>query len=70
MPIVVENGKLVEGRGDILNALRLDKCPDCLRGPLRPGPRGSTAINLFCDHCGSRWNVATPRYVIFAQRIK
>jgi hypothetical protein len=60
----------VEQREDrLLKALQQDTCPDCGADGLLPGPRGGAGQNLFCDACGSAFNVALPRYIITAQRI-
>jgi hypothetical protein len=36
---------------------------------MRGGPRGGAGQNIFCDHCGSGFNVALPRNIVFVQRI-
>ena len=53
----------------IIHHLRMDRCPACQRYGLRPGPRGGAAQNLICDGCGAKWNVAPPRYIVFAERV-
>jgi hypothetical protein len=53
----------------VLNALRTDTCPDCRSLGLRAGPRGGAGQNIFCDACGSGFNIAYPRFIIMAQRI-
>jgi hypothetical protein len=54
-----------------IDALRRDQCPDCksLAG-LDPGPRGGAGQNIFCRSCGSGFNVAWPRHIMFAERIE
>ena len=56
-------------REKLVAAIREDRCPDCGHLGFDDGPRGGAGINLFCRHCNSGFNVATPRYVMFAQRI-
>jgi hypothetical protein len=68
--IVMDGDKRAADPERIVNALRLDKCPDCYSFPMTPGPRGSMSQNLYCDACGSSWNVAPPRFVTLAQRIE
>jgi len=53
----------------VIDALRRDTCPDCGNLGFDGGPRGGSGQNIFCSDCGSGFNVATPRYIIFAQRI-
>jgi transcription elongation factor Elf1 len=53
-----------------LGDLRRDACPDCGHLGLLAGPRGGAGQNLSCDDCGASFNVALPRYIEFAQRIK
>jgi hypothetical protein len=53
-----------------IHHLRMDRCPNCESHTLHGGPRGGAAQNLFCTACGAGWNVAPPRYIMFAQRIK
>jgi hypothetical protein len=55
---------------ETLGRLRSDHCPDCLKPGLRAGPRGGAGQNLICDDCGAKFNVALPRYIVFAQRIE
>jgi hypothetical protein len=64
-------GEIPEGpeRNRVINALQRDQCPDCSRPGLRGGPRGGAGQNLFCDGCGSGFNIALPRHVMFVQRI-
>ncbi|UQD96081.1 hypothetical protein [Bradyrhizobium japonicum] len=69
--IVVEDTKLAPPNAaeQMITHLRMDRCPDCQKHSLQPGPRGGSAQNLTCTSCGARWNVAPPRYIMFAQRI-
>ena len=46
------------------------KCPDCEIGDLCPGPRGGMSVNVLCDSCSARFNLAVVEgQVLFAQRI-
>lgn len=40
-----------------LSIIATGKCPDC-GGRLLYGPRGGAAINVKCDSCGNKFNVA------------
>jgi ribosomal protein S27AE len=53
----------------ILSYLQRDVCPDCGNQGLDGGPRGGAGQNLFCGKCGSGFNVALPRAIMFIQRI-
>ena len=55
---------------DQIAMLRRDLCADCGMQALKPGPRGGAGQNLLCERCGAGFNVAFPRYVIWAQRIR
>ena len=35
-------------------------CPDCGKDELYKGPRGGMMVNIRCDNCGSRFNIADP----------
>lgn len=51
-------------------ALVRDQCPDCnSMDGFDSGPRGGAGQNIFCRECGSGFNVAQPRQIVFAQRI-
>jgi hypothetical protein len=53
-----------------VDSLRQDICPDCnSRAGLHPGPRGGAGQNIFCIGCGMGFNVARPRFIMFAERI-
>jgi hypothetical protein len=53
-----------------INALRIDCCPDYLRPGLESGPRAlDVNQNLLCRHCGARFNVFMPRYIVGGQRL-
>lgn len=69
--IVVENNEALQGHEaeTMVAHLRMDRCPDCLCYGLQPGFRTSSAQILACRGCGARFNVAPPRYVMFAHRI-
>jgi rRNA maturation protein Nop10 len=67
--LVVEDSKISPEAERLIQSLRMDRCPDCQGYTLQPGPRGGAAQNLICTSCGARWNVAPPRYIMFAQRI-
>jgi hypothetical protein len=56
-------------REAMLIAIREDRCPDCGHVGFDDGPRGGAGINIFCRHCNAGFNVAQPRFVMFAQRI-
>jgi hypothetical protein len=56
-------------RERLLDKLRRDTCPDCGHVGFRDGPRGGASINIFCKGCGTGFNVAMPRYIMFAERI-
>jgi hypothetical protein len=58
-----------EERDAIVEALRRDTCPDCGHLGFRDGPRGGAGINVFCLSCGAGFNIAMPRYIMFAERI-
>lgn len=73
MPLFIdENDRRIEGEAgkEVLMHLQMDRCPDCHRYELIPGPRGGASQNLTCGHCGSKWNVAPPRYIMFVQRLE
>lgn len=53
-----------------MHDLRDDVCPDCGHHGLRPGPRGGAGQNIFCDQCHAGFNVAYPRYIVMAERIR
>jgi hypothetical protein len=53
-----------------IDMLRIDQCPDCKSmAGLVGGPRGGAGRNIFCDECGAGFNVAQPRFIMFAERI-
>jgi hypothetical protein len=56
-------------RDRIIYALQRDLCPDCGHLGMRGGPRGGAGQNIFCEACGSGFNVALPRNIMFVQRI-
>ena len=53
-----------------IEALQHDRCPDCGNFGFHDGPRGGSAINIFCCNpsCRAGFNVAP--YIIWAQRIE
>jgi len=41
------------------------RCPDCRIGALLEGPRGGATVNVQCDNCGHRFNLAMEGRVVF-----
>ena len=54
----------------VSRSLGAGRCPDCGRFGFDDGPRGGAMQNIFCQHCGSGFNVGPTRAnPLFIQRI-